>query len=102
MTCAKRIVKCKIETPTGKVYWGENSCENPQPSCPRHDGEDYRKCDSICMQKGHAETEALKAAGDDAIGSTATVYGHYRICDNCMKAMIDAGIVDVQIKDYHL
>lgn len=38
--CAKRVVRCTLETLGGEVIIGENWCLNPQDVCPREDGEE--------------------------------------------------------------
>lgn len=99
MTCAKRQVECVITTaaPDNRRQWyrGRNDCENPQLKCPRAPGEDYTKCKTICRQGDHAELAALKAAADDGADlhdATATVFGHYWICEPCGAALRDAGV----------
>ena len=92
MSCAKRQVTCVIVTPWGKAYFGSNDCLNPQDSCPRLLGENYDKCKSICQQTNHAEINALKSAGADAMGSTAYLVGHYHFCQACQNALFAAGI----------
>jgi pyrimidine deaminase RibD-like protein len=76
---------------------GRNDCENPQPVCPREPGEGYEKCQSICKQAGHAEREAVKAAGSAARGGTATLTGHYWMCEPCGAAIRDAGIEYIRV-----
>lgn len=100
--CAKRTVTCLIESthPSGELEWveGSNWCANPQPVCPREPGEDYTKCKTICRQSGHAETNAValaKKSGISLIGGSATIRGHYWICEPCGKALRDAGVARV-------
>jgi deoxycytidylate deaminase len=95
--CAKRQVECTITSPDGWQWIGRNDCANPQPVCPRGPGEGYEKCKTICQQAGHAEIEALKAAGSDARGATATLAGHYWICEPCGAALRDAGVKRLEI-----
>lgn len=95
--CAKRRVVCLITLPNLQQFRGENDCENPQPSCPRWLGEGYEKCTLICRQSGHAEIEALRAAGGSAAGGRADIWGHYWICEPCGRALLVAGITDVTI-----
>jgi deoxycytidylate deaminase len=90
--CAKRQVICIITTLTGEQFRGENDCANPQAVCPRLPGEGYEKCKSICQQAGHAEIEALKAAGEHARGATAQLWGHYWMCEPCGRALLAAGV----------
>lgn len=103
MTCAKRRVTCVIHAPSGELVAGENWCANPQPACPREEGEGYEKCQSICQQLGHAEETALLAAeelGIDVRGGEALITGHFRVCDTCAKLLRDAGIVKVQVSEW--
>lgn len=95
--CAKRRVVCTITTEDGRQFRGENDCENPQSVCPRAPSEGYEKCKSVCNQSGHAEIEALRAAGDHAYGAQADLEGHYWICEPCGRALRDAGIESVVI-----
>jgi len=90
--CAKARVFCKIIGERGETYVGENACDNPQVVCPREEGEDYTKCETICQQQGHAEIQALKAAGDDAKRGIAILYGHTYFCAHCQHALFDAGV----------
>jgi deoxycytidylate deaminase len=99
MTCAKRRVTCRIEVthPSGEFEYvvGENSCANPQTTCPREPGEDYTKCRTICQQGGHAEIRAIelaKKAGMNTGSGIALITGHYWICEPCGRALRDAGL----------
>ena len=92
MTCAKKTVVCKIIGARGETYIGTNDCDNPQPVCPRAPGEDYTKCETVCQQRGHAEIQALRAAGDDARAGIAILEGHTYFCQHCQEALFDAGI----------
>ena len=94
MTCAKRHVWCEIEA-HGRIFYGSNACDNPQPVCPREPGEGYEKCRTICRQRGHAEIMALveaQASGVDLRHSHAVVGGHYYVCEGCARELRDAGI----------
>ena len=91
--CAKTTVTCVITTWDGQRFIGTNACANPQPVCPREPGEGYEKCVSICQQAGHAEREALKLAGDKAVGAHAFFHGHTHACSECQEALYDAGVL---------
>lgn len=91
--CAKQRVVCDIEGGDGTLYQGENACENPQSVCPRAPGEDYTKCQTVCRQQGHAEIQALRAAGENARGGMASLIGHYYVCEPCARAMKAAGVI---------
>lgn len=80
--CAKNRTKCWLLGNDGRVYYGENLCLHPQPACPRLPGEGYEKCHSICGITGHAEDNAIKAAGAAARGGFILVDYHY-VCDGC-------------------
>lgn len=100
--CAKRRVRCVIVASNGSSVEGTNDCANPQPSCPRTQGEGYEKCKTICQQAGHAEIEALKNAESDGLDlrrgfAYATIHGHHWICNACGEALRDAGVNVVQI-----
>lgn len=95
--CAKRQVVCVITAIGGQRYRGENDCANPQSVCPRLPGEGYEKCQTICQQAGHAEIEALRAAGPTARGAHAVLSGHYWMCEPCGAALRDAGVASLTI-----
>jgi hypothetical protein len=97
--CAKQTVTCTITTVSGETMLGENWCSNPQDVCPRAPGEDYTKCKVICHQHGHAETEALKVAGDRAKGGTARIKGHTYFCMDCQHALFNAGIINIGVEN---
>lgn len=91
MTCAKQRVRCTIVTVDGSVVPGENSCRNPQTTCPRAPGEGYEKCRTICDQRGHAEAVAVSRLN----GRTpvkAILEGHTYACDSCRNALLSVGI----------
>lgn len=99
--CAKKHVTCFIvPLGGGPVIKGTNACLNPQPVCPRDDHEDYSKCKTVCQQQGHAEEQAVAEAqrlGVDIRGGTATLYGHYWMCQNCGDTLRRAGVTSVTI-----
>jgi hypothetical protein len=95
--CAKRRVRCAIQADDGQIFEGENDCANPQPVCPRGPGEGYEKCKSICQQAGHAEVEAIRAAGPKARDGTAILEGHYWMCEPCGRALSEAGVTSILI-----
>jgi deoxycytidylate deaminase len=94
-------VLCEIrDLETGKSYWGENVCSYYQYKCPRGDmepGVGYELCDSMCGQEGHAEEQALEAAGKDQWSdpfkrALALVYGQTRVCERCKDQLQRAGV----------
>jgi hypothetical protein len=56
-------------------------------------GQGYELCREVCGQKGHAEEQALKLAGNGARGSIAYIEGIHYICMNCQMALTSAGII---------
>lgn len=100
--CAKRQVRCVvIPLHHAPMVIGENSCDNAQAACPRLPGEGYEKCRDICQQHGHAEIEAVQHAercGISLVGATATVFGHYWICEPCGRALREAGVKTVKVE----
>lgn len=95
MTCAKRRVICILRDDSGREARGENSCANPQTTCPRLPGEGYDKCTSVCGQHGHAEVMALRRWREDygrAVPTLALIRGHFYVCGRCQRAMDHAGI----------
>jgi deoxycytidylate deaminase len=92
--CAKQTVIAVIEN-NGCVYAGNNWCGNSQTKCPRLEGEGYDKCNSICLQRSHAEIDAINNAGNDARGGTMYIIGHTRICDNCQRVCNEVGIREI-------
>ncbi len=101
--CAKQTTIAIIfNSENNSFAIGHNTCANPQGTCPREvqgfaTGEGYELCKSVCEQVGHAETNALRSAGDMAKGATLLLIGHNRICNDCAKAMKEAGIKDTYI-----
>lgn len=90
--CAKQTVTCTLVALTGERFVGTNACGNPQVVCPRTFGEGYEKCHTICQQAGHAEEQALRAAGDKAKGAHAYVEGHVWCCQNCQIELFKHGV----------
>jgi hypothetical protein len=79
----------------GSRFVGTNEVRNPPRRCPRGPGDDYRLCYEVCDQIGHAEDQAIEAAGRAARGGTLYLEGHDHACDSC-KAIADwAGVTIV-------
>lgn len=100
MTCAKRTVVCVIIDKAGLVSSGSNMCSIPQSTCPREEGEGYEKCTSICDQACHAEIDALGLArlmNRNLTGATAYICGHDHVCEDCEKALAEAGVAEVKV-----
>jgi hypothetical protein len=99
--CARRVVIATLYAQDGSSYQSSNWCMRPQPVCPRAhmpSGEGYWMCRDICKQKGHAETNALEIAGDQAKGSLMVVENHYRICDHCRASAAAAGVEKLTLR----
>ena len=89
MTCAKAYVKATLTCLDGRVYAGDNSCQRPQPVCPRAHGEDYTKCITVCGQVMHAEVAAILAAiegGSEPRGGHMRV-AYTKVCESCKMTM---------------
>ena len=88
--CFKREVCAVLITNKGEISVGQNIIYNKDvEDCPRVKGEGYDKCITVCQQKGHAETEAIRHArlkGHNIEKANLYLMGHYRICDNCQAA----------------
>lgn len=95
--CAKQTVTCTLVTPSGEHIVGTNACASPQPSCPRLPGEGYEKCRTVCRQIGHAEQQALFAAGIKAKGARAYLIGHTYACQACQEAVFGAGVISLSV-----
>lgn len=96
--CAKRRTQAVLTGKSGKVYVAENVCLNPQPVCPRAEGEGYEKCSAICQQVGHAEPQVLNQAGSDAVGGTLRV-SHWYVCEDCARLCQAAGIAHIEFTE---
>lgn len=83
------------------VFVGSNWCVTPQKVCPRTtlpSGYGYWMCRNICNQGAHAEVDACKEAGELAKRASVVVYGHTRICENCIKIMKEYGVKKWEIE----
>lgn len=98
--CAKQVVTATIVTPVGERFVGTNYVRNHQPICPRADmptGVGYHLCKEVCDQSGHAEPNAIAAAGEKAKGAVLYLEGHTYACDPCKEAADRAGIREIVI-----
>jgi deoxycytidylate deaminase len=98
--CVKQVVTATIVAPNGDRWIATNYCQTPQTTCARAGmptGVGYGLCWSACRQPGHAEINALAAAGGGALGATLYVEGPTYACDSCARAAAAAGIVAVII-----
>jgi len=95
-TCVKQTTMAVLIDVRGKAYFGFNECASPQSSCPRgHSptGVGYDLCKEVCKQESHAEIAAVRAAGPSAHGGVLYLYGHTYVCQNCLRTMMNAGVV---------
>ena len=97
--CAKTVVTCTVVAPDGQRWIGQNVCRNPQPTCPRSDGEGYEKCLTICDQVGHAEVIAAQQVGAFVSGATAYLQGHTYFCEPCRQALEAVGVTQFVVGD---
>ena len=98
--CAKQVVTATIITPSGGRFVGTNHCENAQPTCPRASmpsGVGYELCVDICQQSGHAEVNAIRASGGEAVGGVLYLEGHTYACSACQSAAAAAGVAEIVI-----
>ena len=96
--CAKQTVRATIVAQDGRRFTGTNDCLNPQTTCPRagmKTGEGYHLCEQVCQQTGHAEINALRAAGVFARDAVMYVEGHTYVCDRCKVAAVSAGVKEI-------
>ena len=101
--CAKQVVKARLVAKNGGVFYGENSCLNPQEICPRDEmgfksGNGYYLCNNICKQTNHAEVNAIKLAGEHSVGSIIYLSGHEHSCCNCSEYAKEKGVKDILIE----
>lgn len=98
--CTKQTVTATIVTPEGERFVGTNFVRNAQPVCPRADmptGVGYELCRTVCDQSGHAEPNAIAAAGEKARGATLYLEGHTYACEPCKAACAEAGVREIVI-----
>lgn len=94
--CLKQNVVATLFTVKGEVFVGTNRCQNPQTVCPRDvqgmkSGEGYHLCKEVCQQEAHAEVDAVRQAGEKALGAVIHLTGHSYACDNCKSVTSLAG-----------
>lgn len=96
--CAKQVVVATVIALNGERYIGTNHCMKPQATCPRAGmptGVGYELCKSICEQDAHAEVNAVRLAGPDAVGATLYLEGHTYACQACQVASVSAGVAEI-------
>lgn len=60
-------------------------------------GSSYENC-MFCHEVQHAERLAIEAAGDKPlIGASIYIYGHYKVCEHCLKLLHFHGITQIYI-----
>lgn len=95
--CRGRHVVAILYGADGSWQVGSNGVRQPQPVCPRrvgqHDrGQGWELCTAICDQQGHAEQQAVAAAGAATNGATLLLFGHDTICPGCAAVLEQAGV----------
>ncbi len=98
--CVKQTVTATLVAKDGTRYVGTNHCMKPQTVCPRAKyatGVGYHLCKCICEQPAHAEENALRIAGAEAVGAVLYVEGHTYACESCTNAAADAGVAQLVI-----
>ena len=96
--CRGRHVVAILYGADGSWQVGSNGVKKPQQVCPRRvgrfgRGQGWELCAAICGQQGHAEQQAVAAAGTAANGATLLLFGHDTICPACRDILAAAGIV---------
>lgn len=99
MTCAKKSFCAVLVCTDGNIHVGWNHAARPQQVCPRVGDEGYEKCHSVCATTGHAEDNAIRAAGDAAFGGFMVV-DYYYICDACMSKIDAKGITAMTVDEF--
>ena len=97
--CRKVVVRATLVTEFGRIFISENHTEVNPGTCPREGmahGEGYHLCREVCHQKGHAETNVLGMAGDQARGGVLYLQGHDRLCRGCAEACAQAEVTVVR------
>lgn len=59
-------------------------------------GEGYYLCKQVCEQTGHAEINALLAAGEKAKGARMVITDHTYACEPCKTAAERAGLLSIE------
>lgn len=98
--CAKQTVTATLVASDGTHFKATNHCDTPQNTCPRGGmptGKGYELCKSVCNQRAHAEVNAIKLAGDKALGARIFIEGHTYACERCLEAAKIAGVAEILI-----
>lgn len=95
--CRGRHVVAILACVDGSWQVGSNGVRQQQPVCPRQVGQfgrgrGWELCAAICNQPGHAEQQAVAAAGSAAHGATLLLFGHDTICPACRAVLDQAGV----------
>lgn len=108
--CAKMKVGCVLsvdEDDMKPVSIGYNNASMPDGStCPRtyvDSGKMYGLCEQFCFQDFHAETMAIHnwktaIAYTTFYPTVAHIYGHDRVCDDCMKQLTAIGVKKIYLR----
>lgn len=98
--CVKQTVTATLVALDGSRYISTNFCDAPQTICPRAampTGIGYQLCKSICRQFAHAEVNALRLAGERAVGGVLYVEAHTYACESCLETAKRYGVTAVVI-----
>lgn len=83
----------------GSKYHEEHGCERVRLGCKS--GQGYELCEG-CSPKNHSEAKAIaaaKALGNNTLGATLYLWGHWWCCRDCWDAIITAGIARVVLME---
>lgn len=95
----KTIPVAVIVSPGGR-YISHGVCSNGMHAvlghCNRLDekGTPYHTCEH-CAADQHAEIKALQKASMFLAGSSIYIYGHYKVCDTCIKELHKRGVFKI-------
>lgn len=117
--CLKQSVIADLVFSSGITYSGNNDIDNNLiECCPRDEagfksGFGYELCKDICGQTSHAEISVINQYKKSILNDNGyskkypeyfdletaifTVKNHNYICDNCLMAIIDVGIKNIEI-----
>jgi deoxycytidylate deaminase len=81
----------------GSDYHDKYGCERVRLNIPT--GQGYELCEG-CSSKNHGEPKAVadaKKSGQEISGAEAYLWGHWWLCEDCWKALVDNGITRVYL-----
>lgn len=83
----------------GSDYHEKHGCERVRLGIPT--GQGYELCEG-CSPKNHSEPRAIadaRAHGHDPNGAEIYLWGHWWCCEPCWRAMLDAGVTTVHLRE---